>query len=87
VGKRPEENEVPLSVRAVAEWEKRVFAQRRLIADLKRSGEPITKAENKLKQYQAFLNQLRIHREIIEELMTPGAYPQISPVKGPILDL
>jgi hypothetical protein len=73
VGKRPEENEVPLSVRAVAEWEQRVFAQRRLIADLKTSGESIT-------------NQLRIHREIIEELMTPGAYPQISPVKGPILD-
>ena len=81
MNKRPEENTFPLSVRAVAEWEKRVSAQRQLIADLKRNGEPIIRAESKLKRYQLFLKQLCIHREIVEELTTPVPY---QAVKRPI---
>jgi hypothetical protein len=83
VSTRPEENKVPLSVRAVVEWEKRVSAQLQLIADLKRNGEPITRAESKLKRYQMFLKQLCIHREIIQELTTPDPYHAVRP---PITD-
>jgi hypothetical protein len=83
VSKHPEENKLPLSVQAIAEWEKRVSAQRQLIAELKRNGEPTTRAENKLKRYQLFLKQLCIHREIIQELT---ASSPSQALKRPIID-
>jgi hypothetical protein len=78
VSRPAEENKLPLSVRAVAEWEERVSAQRRLIADLKRNGEPIIGAQNKLKRYQAFLRQLCTHREIIQNLTAPDPHLRLN---------
>ena len=63
--------DVPLSLRVIAEWEKRIVQQKLLIADLKLKGRPIKGAEAKLKQDQAFLAQLRNHRETMASLMGP----------------
>jgi hypothetical protein len=88
MGKHRENNNLPLSVRAIAEWERRVSEQREHIADLKKKGEPIIKAQSKLKRFQVFLEQLRTHRAIIQELMTPDPYPErktASTTPGPDL--
>jgi hypothetical protein len=65
------ENELPLSLRVIAKWETRVSQQRKLIADLKLIGQPIEEEVVDLRKYEATLNQLRNHHEIIQELMTP----------------
>jgi hypothetical protein len=70
------QSKLPLSVQAVAQWEKLVSEQRNLIADLKTKGESIVRAESNLNRYQAFLKQLCIHREIIQGLMTPAPHQQ-----------
>jgi hypothetical protein len=62
---------LPLSLRAIGEWEKRVLAQRRLIAALRMKGRPTKGAEADLMKYQAFLAQLRNHRETMASLMGP----------------
>ena len=61
----------PLSLRVIADWEKRVTQQKLLIADLKLKGHPTKGAEADLKKYQAFLAQLRNHRETMASLMGP----------------
>jgi hypothetical protein len=63
---------LPLSLRAIGEWEKRVLAQRQLIAALRMKGHAIQGAEADLKKYQAFLAQLRNHRETMASLMGPS---------------
>jgi hypothetical protein len=65
---------IPLSLRVVQEWEKRVCDQKALIADLKMKGQPIKGAEADLKLYQGFLDRLRTHREIVQELMAPDPF-------------
>jgi hypothetical protein len=60
-----------LSLRAIGAWEKRVLAQRQLIAALRMKGRATNGAEAELKRYQAFLAQLRNHRETMASLMGP----------------
>jgi len=67
---------LPLSIRVVQEWEKRVCEQKALIADLKMRGQPVKEIEADLKLYQAFLDRLRTHREIVQELMAPDPFEQ-----------
>jgi hypothetical protein len=66
----------PLSVRVVQDWEKRISEQMLLIADLEVRGQVTIGAEGELKDYQAFLNKLRNHRETMKELMTPDPHKQ-----------
>jgi hypothetical protein len=72
---------IPLSLRVVQEWEKRVCDQKALIADLKMKGQPIKGAEADLKLYQGFLDRLRTHREIVQELMAPNSWEQARAIK------
>ena len=58
---RRNENNLPLSLRVVGEWEMHVSEQRRLIADLKLTNQPVQVEEADLKRYKAALNQLRNH--------------------------
>ena len=72
---------LPLSIRVVQEWEKRVCEQKALIADLKMRGQPVKEIEADLKLYQAFLDRLRTHREIVQELMAPDLFEQRRVIK------
>jgi hypothetical protein len=58
------------SLRVVGEWEMHVSEQRRLVADLKLTNQPVQVEEADLKRYEAALNQLRNHRETMQKLMT-----------------
>jgi hypothetical protein len=65
-----------LSLQAIEKWEKRVSLQRQLIADLKRAGRHTTTAEADLKRDQAFLDQIRNHRNTMQDMMAPTQWDQ-----------
>jgi hypothetical protein len=65
-----------LSLQALEKWEKRVSQHRQLIADLKRTGRHTTKAEADLKRDQAFLDQIRNHRNTMQDMMAPTPWDQ-----------
>ena len=68
------ENSIPLSLRVIADWEKRVSRQRELIAELKLKGEPSKAAEASLQRDQEFLDQLRNHWQTMQELLKPDPH-------------
>jgi hypothetical protein len=72
---------IPLSLRVVQEWEKRVCEQKALISHLKMKRQSVKGAEADLKLYQGFLDRLRTHREIVQELMAPDPLEQARAIK------
>ena len=58
-----------MSLQFIAEYESRVAQQKRLIARLKRRGQPTSRAWTVLKRYEGSLIQLQNHAALTQELM------------------
>jgi ATP/maltotriose-dependent transcriptional regulator MalT len=69
------ENEFYLGQSFIAASENRISRQKQLIEHLKRKGRPTEIAEAVLKQFEASLQQLHNHVEVMQELMRPDKPP------------
>jgi hypothetical protein len=64
-------NPLAMSLQFIADCEMRVAQQKRLIARLKRKGQPTARAWTVLKRYEGSLIQLQNHAALTQDLMKP----------------